>query len=275
MHAVPKNARLRHHLADLGVDEAHRRTLLAPALPPGSAYCRRTAARLHGFDVRMPFEREARFPLEVAIPFGTEPVSRAGVAPHVCELGRDVTAVEGVPVTDLNRTLLDVARFASRPVALATMDQAAARSVLDREELLRRLRRLRGHRFVAQARALVELADEGAESLQESFCRLRIVDAGFEPPQTQIRVWRPGGAEPFRLDMGWPELGKAVEYDGVEEHENPVARGRDGWRRAYLRRAGWEVLVVGKGEVLGTAQHFERALGDFLGRPWNGRPRRW
>lgn len=275
---VPTPPSTRHRralLSDLSVDEAHRRELLVPHLPPGAAFSRRTAARLHGFDVRMPFEQDATFALEVTVPFGTEPVSRAGVRPYVAELFHDVTVLDGLPVTDLDRTLLDVARFASRPVALATLDQAAAQEVLDRVKLLERLRSARGHRFVAQARALVEMADPGAESELESCTRLRIVDAGFEPPQTQVPVRRPGVGRPYRLDMGWPHLRKAVEYDGIEHHDSAADRRHDQRRRDHLRSVGWEVLVVGKGDVLGCRQHFEEAVGNLLGLPWNGRPRKW
>ncbi|WP_432561397.1 type IV toxin-antitoxin system AbiEi family antitoxin [Kineococcus sp. SYSU DK003] len=275
MRAGPRDPLLRADLANLELDEAVRRRAVVPFLPAGAALCRRTAARLHGIDLRMPHERGVPLPLEVAVQIGTEPLSRSGIVAHVCDLRDDVTVLDGVPVTTLRRTLLDIARFAPRPIALAVLDRAAAAGTLEREELLEALTTMKGQRFVAQARQLIRLADAGAESPYESMCRLRIVDGGFPPPQTQVRVPRPGGRRPYRLDMAWPERRKAVEYDGVEDHDGAAARAHDEARRAYLRGEGWEVLVVGKGEVLGTAQHFEHALAGLLGLPWNGRRRSW
>lgn len=275
MLSTPKNLRFRTDLANLTLPEDLRREIVVRALPPGAALCRRSAARFYGIDLLLPHERALDFPLEIAVPVGTEPVAREGVVAHECDLLNDVVMLDGIPVTDMDRTLLDLARFAPRPLALAILDRADAAEVLDRPKLLRRLTSLKRQRYVGVARELINLADAGAESPYESFCRLRIVDAGFDPPETQIRIPRPGGLAPYRLDMGWRKKRRAVEYDGVADHESAEQRRHDELRRRYIRSLGWEVVVVGKGEVLGTAPGVELAVAELLGQAWNQRPRQW
>lgn len=266
----------RRDLADLRLAEPLRRELLLPFLPPGAAFCRRTAARLHGIDLLLPNERDLDFPLEIAVPLDHEPTSRAGVVAHSTTLApSDVVLLDGQPVTSLDRTLLDLARFTPPHQGLAILDRAAADRILDRDDLLTRLTELKGHKWVGRARRLVHWADEGAESPMESFARLRVLDAGFDQPETQIPVERPGGGEPYRLDFGWPERRKAVEYDGLEDHTKPSDRRRDARRRAYIASEGWQIVVVHQDAVFGPVPHLENAVCELLGVSWDGRRRQW
>jgi len=70
----------------------------------------------------------------------------------------------------------------------------------------------------------------------------------------------------YRLDLGWPHLKVAVEYDGEEFHTSPEHRLRDMRRRERLARDwGWHCIGVGKGEVLGQSLRLERGIGELLG----------
>lgn len=264
--SVPRNRRLSDVLADLSVPEPVRRSAAAAALPPGAALCRRSASREHGLDLLMPDERVRPANVQCLVPTGQEPISRTGVSCFVSDLdGVDVVVLDGLPLTAVDRTLLDIARFERTPLALAILDRALAARAFSPPVLLARLDRLSGQRGVGRARRLITLADAGAESPGESWCRLRVVDAGFDAPETQIEVPRPGRASPFRLDMGWSARRKAVEYDGVEDHSCLQDRAYDAARRRWIEAQGWSVLVVGKGEVLGTRPTLELAVGELLG----------
>ncbi|WP_127129144.1 endonuclease domain-containing protein [Georgenia sp. SYP-B2076] len=51
------------------------------------------------------------------------------------------------------------------------------------------------------------------------------------------------GAFVARVDLAWPELRAAVEYDGAY-HDAPEQIAKDRVRINNLRAAGWTVLVI-------------------------------
>ena len=75
-----------------------------------------------------------------------------------------------------------------------------------------------------------------AESPGESWVRLEIIDNLFPPPVLQWSVRR-DGRELFLLDLAYPGLKIAIEYDGEEFHDSELAlRGR--------REAAWLACVI-------------------------------
>ncbi|WP_432560836.1 hypothetical protein [Kineococcus sp. SYSU DK003] len=270
----PRTAELAHHLVDLSLDDAARIRALARAIPDGGAVSRRTAALVHGFHLFGHREQSERIPLQCTIPRGAERVRRPGVQSFTSTLRGDVVDLDGLPVTSIERTVLDIARYCTPDVAIAMLDLSLRRGLWDREALLERVEEVRGDRGVGKARYLIQAADPGAESPGESACRLRLLDAGFDRPQTQILVPR-GRGRHFRLDVGWEDLLLAVEYDGVEPHAGGEAYARDTRRRAWLSDQGWTVLVAHKGHVFGTSTELQNAVGEILGVAPRTRRRLW
>ena len=117
---------------------------------------------------------------------------------------------------------------------------------------------------MVQLRELARLVDARSESHMESRTRLRVIDAGFPPPDPQVWVYDEAGAPRYRLDLAWPELKVAIEYDGEEYHGPEQARA-DRVRRAWLAAHGWTVIVVRRAQILGRSDAFERAVGEALG----------
>ncbi|MFB9376944.1 hypothetical protein ACFFKU_02955 [Kineococcus gynurae] len=134
---------------------------------------------------------------------GLEPMAAhlAGIQGFTATLDGDRDEVLGIPVTSLERTLLDVARFESPLLGLATLDHALRDGLFDPADLLDRAQAFRGERWVARARDLVRWADPGVESPGESWARLRILQAGLPRPETQVRVDRDDGRS-WWLDLG-------------------------------------------------------------------------
>jgi hypothetical protein len=81
------------------------------------------------------------------------------------------------------------------------------------------------------------LHDRGAESPKETWLRLIVVGAGYPAPQTQIPVRCPSGAM-YYLDLGWPDLLLALEYDGAHHRTDPAQFARDIVRLEDLAGAG-------------------------------------
>jgi very-short-patch-repair endonuclease len=253
--------------ARLANDATARAEAVGLVLPAGAALAHRTAAWLHGIDPRGPGDLGVPLDIECLVPLGYSVPRRAGLVARQSALPEtDVVTLSGVPVTSTERTALDLARYAKRFMALAILDAFANAKLVTTDALSARLDELKGQRGVAQARALIEWADPAAESFGESWLRLRVLDAGFPRPELQIWMRDEAGLGIYRLDLGWPHLKVAVEYDGEEFHTTPEHRLRDMRRRERLAREwGWHCIGVGKGEVLGQSLRLERGIGDLLG----------
>lgn len=165
------------------------------------------------------------------------------------ELRPDETQViGGVPVTTPARTAVDLARW-YRPVeAVAGLDALARASRFKDVDVQRIMDRCGGRRGIVRARESLALVDVGAESPKESWLRVTLIRAGVPRPQTQIAVYD-GAGKPFAfLDMGWPELKVAAEYDGDTHRTDPIRWRKDAKRYERLQRCGWIVVRVLAGD---------------------------
>jgi hypothetical protein len=96
-----------------------------------------------------------------------------------------------------------------------------------------------GSRVAARA---VGLCDPRAESPPESRIRLWLVQAGLPTPIPQFSVIH-NGEFVARVDLAWPHLRVALEYDG-EWHASLGQLGRDRRRIRHLNALGWYVYPV-------------------------------
>lgn len=209
---------------------------------PDAALVARTAAWLHGCEY-------ARGPVvHLGVPYSRYLRCREGL---VVRQGRglldEVTEVDGLPTVPIESAVADLLRTAPRQEALAIADQAAALvPAAGRAALLARIaERVEGtvdRRGRAEALALLALVTGRAESPRESRLALLVVESGFPPPEAQHEVLDLAGRCRYRLDLAWPHLRIAVEYDGFEAHEHRAAE--DAERDRDLRSRGWIVLRV-------------------------------
>src|SRR5665648_1005235 len=136
---------------------------------------------------------------------------------HVHELPAHHQTVHlGHPVTTLERTVVDCAMTMGPRAGLVLAD-AALRVGVDRGDCARVLAGMQGRRGTPAARAILDLADDGAESPGESSARFVLLRAGLPVPQTQVRVDTHLGT--FWSDLGWPEWRLLAEYDGRAKYE--------------------------------------------------------
>jgi hypothetical protein len=248
---------------------AIRAGALGSLLPRHVVIGRRSAAWLWGLDVLPPGQGEEAWPVELLVPAGRVPPRRPGCLGFSTDLPQaDVTEAMDARVTTLERTAVDCARWLPRLEAVAALDQFLRRGV-DQDALAERAQLLAGRRNARHLREVIALGDAGAASPPESWTRVIIVDAGFPRPVTQLRVPAPNGGSYF-LDLALPEYQVAVEYDGEPFHSRPEDRRYDEMRRAWIRRLGWEIIVVTGAEVLGDVRPFFNALADvLLSRGWD------
>ncbi|MBA3309366.1 MAG: type IV toxin-antitoxin system AbiEi family antitoxin domain-containing protein [Nocardioidaceae bacterium] len=237
-----------------------RSEALAKVLPRDAVVCDRTAAWLHGADILGPDGRLTVPPIEVFRTNGGSRIRRAGCAggTRSLDLDRDITEVNGILTTNPLRTALDLGRLLKRGEAIGAMDAMMRAGGFTREDLARELPRFKGARWVRQLRRLVPLVDGRSESPAESLTRLRLIDAGLPAPELQWKVCNAAGIVIYRLDLAYPGIMLAIEYDGEEFHTSAEQQARDEQRRARLRRMGWTVVVLRRRHVYGanaTAAH--------------------
>lgn len=101
---------------------------------------------------------------------------------------------------------------------------------------------MRHDRGIAAARQAVELADARAESPPESKVRVWLNLAGLTPTP-QYCVYDAVGTEIAKVDLGFPDVKVAVEYDGRWHGAWPQV-GPDRERLNKLHAAGWEAVFV-------------------------------
>ncbi|MDQ0375454.1 hypothetical protein [Cellulomonas humilata] len=157
----------------------------------------------------------------------------------------------GLPVTSLELTVVDCTSTLPAMQGLVVAD-AALRAGADREVIERVLASRTGRRGVTRARAVISLADDGADSPGESAARFVILRDGLPPPQTQVPVVTRLGT--FWCDLGWEEWRLALEYDGRGKYDGRATDEfvREKRRHDALLEADWRVLRVTKEDLRGT-----------------------
>jgi very-short-patch-repair endonuclease len=153
------------------------------------------------------------------------------------------------------------------PVVLAeALDTTLHRQLASPASVLASLRRAGagpGRAGAVMLRAALEPWLGGIEPGSPAEARLlrRLEDWGFPPPQLQHEVVTPIGR--FRLDVAWPTLFAALEYDGVEHH-GPRQLAADVRREDALRAAGWWIGRVDRHDLAPSSTRVRDELVERL-----------
>ncbi|MFF1528123.1 type IV toxin-antitoxin system AbiEi family antitoxin domain-containing protein [Cellulomonas sp. NPDC058312] len=190
--------------------EVHRVRVAAAALAlRDPVFSHRSAAAVWGLPLLGPWPTH----VEVTSRTAGGGRSRTGVRRHACADPVPRVEVEGVLVTDLARTVVDLARSEGLASALVAADHAVREHPVGRAELERELRSAGSGRGVRSARLVVALTDGRSESPGESLSRARMYQLGIQPPELQHRLADSRG--PIgRVDFWWPAAGVVGEFDG-------------------------------------------------------------
>jgi hypothetical protein len=195
-------------------------------------------------------------------------VSSGGVARHTTGLPSEVEVIDGLTVTTLARTVVDIARACPFGPAVTMADAALRRTEhpreglprtsLTREELFLEARGLPLRQSTVKVRKVIEFADAAADRPGESMSRVSMLRAGITPPRLQEPLLGASGRRYF-VDFCWPEFTVVGEFDGKRKYWDPeFLRGRtslealedekareDDLRAAGhgMARWGWETAV--------------------------------
>ncbi|ORA54915.1 hypothetical protein BST22_05860 [Mycolicibacterium chubuense] len=160
----------------------------------------------------------------------------------------EYTSLHGLRLTTVARTAYDLARRGRLDDAVARLDALGNATGLRADDVMACARRHRGARGLRQLGTVLDLYDAGAASPKETWLRLLIIRAGHPRPHTQIPVVSLDGRRRYYLDMGWPGVMIAVEYDGEHHRTDDAQYARDIRRSEDLRDLGWLVIRVLKAD---------------------------
>jgi very-short-patch-repair endonuclease len=228
-------ARGRLHLVTPGVyavgrpdlTQEGRWTAAVFASGPGAMLSHRSAAALWGIG-------DEGSEIEVTVRTAS-PRRRAGVRayrrPTLAD--RDVTERDGIPVTGLVRTFVDLAAIQTPRLVERSVNEADRLDLIDPPTL--RLE-LQPHRCEPGVRPLRALLDRRTFRMTRSELERLFLpiakQVGLPLPLT--KQWVNG----FEVDFFWPDLGLVVETDGLRYHRTPAEQARDRLRDQAHTAAG-------------------------------------
>jgi very-short-patch-repair endonuclease len=223
------------------------------ACGPGAVLSHLAAAALWGI------RRGSR--TEITAPRRRKP--RRGIRMHWADLPDDeVTTHQGIPITTVARTLLDLSAVVQRDEWRSALRQAEQLRLTDRlwlGDLVERYPRKPGIPIV---RAVVEEARHGMaivrSELEERF-QAFVLDTGLPRPSTNVLI------EGIEVDCAWRAQRLIVELDGRATHDTTDAFEADRARDRRLEAAGWRVVRVTWRQLHDSPRELEGDLRRLLG----------
>jgi len=163
----------------------------------------------------------------------------------------DATIVDGIPITSVAQTLLDVAAPEYRlDMGKLLHEAATVQQILDMRAVWEVLASNPG---APGARRL-----EAATREEVPFTRSELEEAAlfvfrsFSVPEPETNVWVWGGEKLVEVDCLWRQFGLIVEIDSRRYHGSRWRRRQDAAKTTALRAHGWTVLRFWDVEINGT-----------------------
>ncbi|MBW3594374.1 MAG: hypothetical protein KY391_02260 [Actinobacteria bacterium] len=179
----------------------------------------------------------------------------------------DEAKVKGVPVTAIERTLIDLAAEGSAADLEFALDEALVTRRTSLKKIEWRLDRI-GRQGRSGAAALGRCLEtrrrlgEVDSHLEKRFLNLlRAAAVPLPELQYEIRL----GERTIRADFAYPEHRLIIEVMGYRWHG-----GRDRWERDLLRSselgaAGWRIIYVTKGQIINARRQTMNRIREALG----------
>lgn len=224
-----------------------RRSVAHAMTTPSSVASHLSAAAIHG----MAFARA---------PLTTVHLTRPGVSGgrrtpnlwiHTARIADDeIVTVQGLQVTTVARTVLDIARTERIRNAVAVADDALHRGLVEPADVVASLARAAHARGMRSARRALALVDGRSESVGETFARLALRATGLPAPQLQLDVYSERAEFLGRSDFGYDDVAVLIEFDGKSKYGRLRRAGetvedavlREKAREDALREAGFIVV---------------------------------
>lgn len=162
----------------------------------------------------------------------------------------EITIDDGVPITTVPRTLLDLASVLDAHALARAVNEAEVRRLADPLSLPDLLERHRGERGTAALRGALESAGYGLgitrSELEELFLRF-LAESSLPHPELNAAIQV--GDRFYEADCLWRRQRLIVELQGATFHGTAQAMTRDAARNRRLVLAGWNVVQVTRAQL--------------------------
>jgi len=177
------------------------------------------------------------------------------------------TIIDGIPVTTVARTLLDLAAVVAERHVERALNQAEILELLDVRALDRQLECNRSRPAASKLRAVLAAYDVGQgpteSELEEGLLDLCRV-AGLPAPERQVYIVLGDGEPAIRVDFAWRAQRLIIETDGAKYHRTRRAFESDRRRDQRLALAGWRVVRVTWRQIEGHPAEVVRMISVLL-----------
>lgn len=197
-------------------------------------------------------------------PEGAAHLNRPHVVVHRMKLYEDeLTTVDGVPVTTVERTWLDMAEMLTVDELVVMGDSCVRMPRVEFEardtplcalaDLQRMIDRHKGKRGLRKAKEALQLIRMGSDSPQESLLRLAIVRAGLPEPELNVPIEARDGGRFLQPDLSYKKYKIGIEYEG-ENHGNEAQVVRDISRSERYEALGWTEVRISKRHMVNNSK---------------------
>lgn len=193
--------------------------------PAGTVASHRTAAALH--EIPTLSTQKNLVHLTVDRPNGGRTTSHAQL--HPTPRGTfESTEIDGIPVTSVARTVVDLSRTEGFRAGVCAADYALRKKLITPQEFQQEVEQHRGRKGAAVARDVAAFADPLAESPGESLSRCVMRDLpGIPAPRLQHTYVNQHGKLVARTDFSWGDGALAGEFDGKVKYTSAAQFGHD------------------------------------------------
>jgi very-short-patch-repair endonuclease len=183
----------------------------------------------------------------------------------------DFTIRDGIPVTSVARTLLDLSAVV-RPADLeVAVDRAERLRIFDLTAVIDVLERARGRKGATLLRRVVAAYEASTQKSELERCFRTLLSGAPDLPRARFNALVDGETGTHEVDAHWPDQRLVVQLDGFEFHRTRRDFERDAESDADLEVAGWRVmrLTWDDATVNGerTLRRLRLALGVGTGGP--------
>jgi very-short-patch-repair endonuclease len=155
----------------------------------------------------------------------------------------ETTVEEGLPVTTVPRTILDLAAFENADVVENLLREAEYRHLWDAMSLPDLVERYPGRRGVRRVRLALDRLKEEPKGRKRSKLEERFASflRRHRLPLPRFNDWIVLTDKRYQVDCHWPNLRQIVELDGWEGHGTRSAFREDRARDRRLKATGYTV----------------------------------
>jgi very-short-patch-repair endonuclease len=162
---------------------------------------------------------------------------------------QDFTVLDGIPVTSVARTLLDLAAILRPPDLEVAIDRAERSGLFDLNAVVDVLERANGRKGACTLKRVVARYEKSTQrsELERAFKQLLKTAPDMETPFFNALV--EGETGTHEVDALWETHKLAVQLDGFAFHRTRRDRERDASSDADLELAGYRIMRLTWGDV--------------------------